>query len=128
MVKGLANVYLKVNNINIAYVPGTLVFNDGRGTRVVRTQSLGGGASEVVWTDNVETHIGKVKFQMRSDDSNVDNILFWRDNMDENVIVIESDSGDLHLTYKSVGIIEDPDYEVGAEANVELQFAGPRPV
>ena len=128
MVKGLANVYLKVNNLNIAYVPGSLVFNDGRGTRVVRTQSLGGGASEVVWTDNVETHIGKVKFQMRSDDSNVDNILFWRDNQDNNVIVIESDSGDLHLTYKSIGIAEDPDYEIGAEANVELQFEGPRPV
>lgn len=130
MVTAIANVYIYINNLPRVYVPNSLSFKDGRGESIVRTQALGGGASEIVVSDNVETHYGMVKFQMRSDVDNIENALIWRDNKTRggNVIVLVDRFSDFNLTFKTANIINDVEYEIAAEGNFELEFHSEIPV
>lgn len=128
MVTAIANVYIYINNLPRAYVANSLSFKDGRGERIVRTQALGGGASEIIVSDNVETHYGSVKFQMRNDLENIENALIWRDRLNNNVVVLADRFGDFSLTFKEATIINDVEYEIAAEGNFELEFHSKIPV
>ena len=128
MPTGIYRPYIHVNNVNWVYVPNTIVFNDGRGERVVRNQALGGGASEIVTTDNVETHIGMIKFQLRSNSENFKNTLILRDRFDKNVVVMSDPDSGFNLTFKQAVIINKIDYEVSAEGNFEIEFHSAIPV
>ncbi len=110
------------------YTPNSLSFKDGRGTRIVRTQTLGGGASEIVVSDNVETHFGEVKFQMRNDPDNIQRILAWRDAPKGGLTVsLENKTGTFSLHYSDMTVTNDVEYELQAEGNVEIVFQGSIP-
>jgi len=128
MVNALADVYLTINNLATMYSPNSLSFNDGRGERVVRTQTIGGGMSEIVVSDNIETHYGKVKFQMRNDLENIEKALAWRDNGSGNVVVLTNRTGTFNLTFKQAIIVNNPDYELSSEGNFEIEFHSSIPV
>lgn len=124
MATAVNNVYVYVNDLPIKYTPNTLSLNDGRGERVVRTQAIGGGATELIVTDNLETHKGMVKFQLRNDVELIELVLGWRDALDQNVVHLVFQQGDVSWskTFKQATIINNVEYELQAEGNIEVEF------
>ena len=62
----LNNVAILVNNDIIAYEANTLSYADGFGEFVIRNAVVGGGQTEQVFSEDLATKFGMVKFSLPS--------------------------------------------------------------
>lgn len=79
---------VRVNNEAIPVVPNSVSYTEGEGETDVFTASLGGGAVEVVTSDNAENKLSDCKFSMYSDPDNVKLARGWKKNPGRNVVEI----------------------------------------
>jgi len=110
-----------VNGDVIAIKPNSFKYTEGRGERIVRTQSTGGGAVTQVITDNVETQRSKFSFIVLTTSEAVEKIRTWQDNLAANTVEV-SDRGDFARSFQSAIIVNDIDLNLGADQEVEVAF------
>lgn len=124
MSTAINNAHLYVNDLPTLYLPNTLSYNDGKGERTVRTQSVGGGAVEIIVTDNLETHIGGVKFNLANNVDMVKKFDLWRDNFDQNVVVLVFEQSGISWskTFKQATVVNNPDVELKTTGVIAVEF------
>lgn len=120
MAELLLNGVVTINNVNIAYVPNTVVFTEGLGEQDVRTQTAGGGAVEQVYVDNVETRLSMFKFSLIPTKDSVELARSWKTNRNENVITYTE--GTFSRSFAQAALTSDYEVNASADGNIDLEF------
>lgn len=108
------------NNINVKIKPNSVELDFGTGERVVRMQSAGGGAKELVAGKNVETEIPGFKLTLEPTEENIEFARTWARNFDENTFSFLE--GDKSFTCKRVVLMTSVIVGLAAEGEIPLEF------
>ena len=92
----------------------------------MRPTSLGGGKTGQVYSRNVDTNIGRVKFEIPVTVPNLKLAKGWKSNSNRNVVQLAGSTvdGTFTRTFNAAALTND--YEVGlsSEGNISLEFEG----
>ncbi len=118
-----------VNNVAVAIAPNSLEFSEGFGEQEILVQSAGGGALQQVYSDNVETSLGMVKFSMRSTVENINLVRSWKANRNRNAVTVTAtnDDGTFTRTFANAAIVSDYTVALSSDGVVEIEFKSDRP-
>jgi len=124
MVATTSNPTILINNEAIQYVPNTFKYTEGKGEFNVRTQTSGGGKTQVVTTKNVETNLSMAEFQLMPTQENINRAREWKENFDQNVMQFyETDVFD-GRTIGTISIVNDYEVEIGQDSTFTLEWKG----
>tara|TARA_R110000851_G_scaffold134568_1_gene269871 strand:- start:779 stop:1168 length:390 start_codon:yes stop_codon:yes gene_type:complete len=126
MANALSNPTVEINDETIAIVPNSLTYKRGAGDVTVRTQSAGGDSVESVITEDAETKISNVKFSLLLTDKNLDFVRTWQGSRFDggNTIKLSQRGSTQPLSFANMQVVSDPEYSVGADGSVEVEFMG----
>jgi hypothetical protein len=113
-----------VNNDTIGVVTGSVKFTEGLGEQKVRVVSIGGGKTDQVYSNDLETNFSKVSFDLPSTVDNINSARAWKINGNENVVQVQGENADGELIRVFTGAALTADYEVdlGPDGNIAIEF------
>lgn len=126
----LSTAAVLVNNEVVTVVPNSVKFTEGFGEQQVRAGSVGGGGVEQIYSQDVESALGKVMFDIHTTPENVRLQRSWQSNQNRNVVQIAgtTDEGDVTRTYTQAAMVNDPEIEIGTEGVISIEFMANSPV
>lgn len=118
-----------VNNETMSIVPNSLTYNGGEGEIMVRAASAGGGSTTSVHSQNAETQISNVKFDVYPKPETDSYIATWKENVGANSIqiiqrVVGGDS--ITLSFDNMSLINSVERAASADGVTSLEWAGDR--
>lgn len=118
-----------VNNVAVSIVPNSLEFDEGFGEQEILVQSSGNGVTEQVFSDNVETNLGMVKFSMRSTVDNIALVRAWKAARNSNAVTVTATTADgtLARTYTNAAITNNYTVTLSSDGVIEVEFKGDKP-
>jgi len=120
-VKALTTPQITVNNTTFSIVPNSFSYTEGFGEQALRTQSAGGAQVTNVYSDNAETKMSSVKFQMFNTAENISNIRTWKANLNQNAISATDEDGFTRF-FNSAALVNDYEVNLGADTTIDLEF------
>ncbi len=121
----LNNPIITVDDTNVKVVPNSVAYNDGDGEVTLRPQSVG-ETIENVESVNAETKIGMVKFSLISTDENADLLRTWIRSGSAHTVTLSVRNTDFTRSFRNMKVTNNPDIELGHDANIEVEFKGER--
>ena len=118
--KRVANPQVLVNNNPILVIPNSVNFTEGLGEQTVEPHSAGGDSIQTVFADNVAERCSAINFEMANTEQHINLIRSWKQNENENTIVITGD--DLSRTFKFAALVNNYDVGLGADTNISLEW------
>ena len=123
MADQLNNIAVLVNNDVVAYEANTLSYADGFGEFNVRNAVVGGGQTEQVFSEDLSTKFGMVKFSLPSTNDSAKLIREWKNNRNNNVVeLMSATGGDFTRIFTQGSIQGDPEVNLSTDGNVEVEF------
>lgn len=123
MATQLNDIVILVNNVQIAYTADSLAWKDGFGDYNVRNAVTGGGQTEQVFSKDLSTKFGMVKFSIPTTEENEANKRAWKANDNNNVVELIGPSGtDFTKIFTQASILEDPESNAATDGNIEIEF------
>jgi hypothetical protein len=121
---------VRVNNNPIAVIPNSVKFTEGEGETTIRNQSAGGGANELVISDNAEEKIGKVMFDMANTPENIKSARGWKKNPGVNFVEISGEAGGepFSRVFNAATVTNDFEVELSTDGKLSLEWAGEQPL
>ena len=116
----LVNPAVNVNNISIAIVPNSFTYTEGKGEQVVRVQSAGGGSVQSVLSQNVETNLSMVKFEMFPTADNIAAILSWKNNGNQNAI--SATANGFTRSFTNATLTNNYEVALGSDTKIQVEF------
>jgi len=118
-----------VNNVGVNIVPNSLSFDEGFGEQSVLVQSAGNGKLSTVYSNDVETSVGMVKFSMRSTVDNIALARKWKSNGNRNAVAVIAQTADGSLTrnFSGMALVSNYEVQLSADGVLDLEFRGNRP-
>lgn len=117
----LNNIPILVNNDIVAYEANTLSYADGFGEYVVRNAVVGGGQTEQVFSEDLSTKFGMVKFSLPSTEDSAKLIREWKENKNNNVIELMGGTA-FSRAFTQGSIQGDPEVNLSTDGSVEVEF------
>lgn len=118
----LVNAAIIVNNVAVPIVPNTFKFTEGLGEQKMRVQTTGGGAVESVLSQDVETNLSKVTFDMLPTAANIDLIKSWKVNGNSNAISATDDPTGFARFFGNAALLKDYEVPLGSDTKIEMEF------
>lgn len=119
----LNDIVILVNNVQIAYTADSLSWKDGFGDYNIRNAVVGGGQTEQVFSKDLSTKFGMVKFSMPSTVDSEKDKRAWKSNDNNNVVELIGPSGsNFSRIFTQAAIIEDPETSAATDGNTEIEF------
>ena len=113
-----------LNGAVICTVPKSLKYQDNMGKNEVTSCSVGGTSTTTIHSrDNTDSK-STVTFAVRATDNNLKLINSLYTNIGKNVIELSSADGGVAKVFEGMSMIEYPEIEIGAGAELELKFEG----
>ena len=115
---------IMINGEAVSIVPNSLTIRKGIGTRKVDVQTTGGQQTEVVVQNDVSTKKGYIKFEIWNTEKNMDLVdSVW------NILPIPSlimflNQGGQSGSMSSAILINEPEYNLGADGKTTIEFEG----
>lgn len=123
MATQLNDITILVNDNAVAYTADSLSWKDGLGDSSVRNAVVGGGQTEQVFSKDLATKFGMVKFSMPTTEENEANKRAWKLNDNNNVVeLIGPSSGSFTKIFTLAAILEDPESNAATDGNIEVEF------
>lgn len=120
----LNDVTILVNNEQIAYTADSLSWKDGLGNSSTRNAVVGGEQVEPIYSQDLATKVGMVKFAMPSTVEADELKRTWKLNKNANVVELVGPSGTtFSKIFTSAAIDDDPEVNAGTDGNVEIEFS-----
>lgn len=120
----LSNQSVRVNNDTVRYKANTLSTKSGRGEISVKGVAIGGGLSDIAVSENVETFVGEIKFELFTTPENKALFRQWKDApLFPGNKVKDFGSGDFESMSNAV-VTNDPDQKTGVDESFEVIFQG----
>lgn len=129
MATQLSDAGVVINNVGVNITPNSLSFTDGFGEQNVLVQSAGNGKLSTVFSNDVETNLGMVKFSVRSTVQNIALVRSWKANGNRNAIAIIASvaEGTLTRNFSGMAVTNDPEIQLSADGVIDVEFKGNRP-
>jgi hypothetical protein len=120
----IADATVLVNDEVVGVLPNTVSFTEGLGEQKSRAVSIGGGKTEQVTSNDVETNYSMVKFEMPVTVDVVKLAKVWKTNGNANVVQITSQNVEGSMTRSFAEAMLTSDYEVniGSETSLAVEF------
>ncbi len=119
----LNNVAILVNNVIVAYEANTLSYDDGIGEYSVRNAVVGGEQTEQVFSEDLSTRFGMVKFSMPSTIDSAKLVRQWKFNKNNNVVELQSSTGgNFTRIFTQASILGNPEVNLSTDGSVEVEF------
>lgn len=119
----LNDIIILVNDEQIAYEADSLSWKDGLGEFNVRNAVVGGGQTEQIFSQNLTSKKGMVKFTMPTTIENEKLKRKWKVNRNNNVVELVGPSGtDFNKIFTQAVIINDPESNAATDGNIEIEF------
>ena len=120
----LTDATLLINNESVGIVPNSLKYTEGFGETTMRAMSTGGGRSEPVFANNIETQFSKVMFDMPTTPANIKLARQWKNLQSANVAQIagETSEGNVTKTFTQAAVVNDYEVEIGTEGNISIEM------
>ena len=120
----LANALVTVNNNPVAIIPNSLRFTEGLGEQTIRAASTGGGQTEQIFAENIESNFSDVMFEMPATVENIANARAWKTNKNQNVVQImgSTPEGNVTRTFTQAAILNNYEVALGSETNIAVEF------
>lgn len=118
-----------VNDETIAIVPNSFTYDGGEGEVTVRAASAGGGNTTSVHSQNAETQIGKLKFDVFLVPGLDSYIAVWKENVGANRIQViqRAPGGDsVTLSFDNMSLMNAVERTASADGVTSLEFEGDR--
>lgn len=112
-----------VDDVPIGIVPNSYKSTRGKGEIKVRAESTGGGSSRSVHTEDAESKIGKMSWDMYNTDENKTFFVQWKSQIGSNTITA-SQPGMKPEAGQSMSLVNDPDWEGSPDGVVTFEFEG----
>ena len=123
MATQLNDIIILVNNVQVAYSADSLSWKDGLGDYSIRNAVVGGGQTEQIFSKDLSTKFGMVKFSMPTIQENEDFKRAWKTNDNNNVIELQGPSNSTFTKVFTQGaILEDPESNAATDGNIEIEF------
>jgi hypothetical protein len=119
----VTNPTLTINNVGVKYIPNTLSYDPGFGTQKMRTQSLGGGQSEVVYSNDISESYSTLKFHMTNTKENIELARGWKTNANNNAATL-TDNDEFSKNFSNLALINKYEVNLISEGTIELEFCG----
>lgn len=119
----LSDATVVANNEAIGIVPNSLSWTEGFGEQTMRAMSIGGGAVEQVFSNDLQTNFSMLKFSMPSTVDNIKLARQWKANRNTNVFQVAGSTvdGDVTRVFTSAAVVNNFEVPVGSEANIEIE-------
>ena len=112
-----------VNNQQVAYTADSLSWKDGFGEYKVRNAVVGGGGTEQVFSKDLASKFGMVKFSMPTTTENEANKRAWKSNNNANVVELIGPSGSgVAKIFTAASILDDPESSAAQDGNIDIEF------
>ncbi len=111
---------LVINNVPIAYEPNSLEFDEGKGERKQSPQTAGTNSVTMVYSEDVSTKKGMIKFELRSTPENLELKAGWEDAKDENAVTITQDA--VSRSFLQAAVINSITIGTGVDAMMEINM------
>jgi hypothetical protein len=123
MATQLNDIAILVNNAQIAYEGDSLSWKDGFGEYTVRNAVVGGGQTEQIFSKDLTTKFGSVKFTVPNTEDNAALVREWKNNDNDNVVeLVGPSSTSFSRVFTSAAIIGDPEYNAATDGTIEVEF------
>ncbi len=115
---------LTINNVIVAIVPNTLSFTEGLGEQAMTVASAGGGNVEPVFSNNVETNLSMIKFEMPAFIDNIAAHRAWKAASNQNLVQISgrTPEGVITRTFSQAAVLSDTEIPLQSDANIAVEF------
>jgi hypothetical protein len=126
----LSDPSISINGDTINIVPNSVEFDEGFGEQELMVQSAGNGILSTVYSNNVETNIGMIKFEMRSTVDNLNFIRSIKANLNQNVVVltgITHDGKNLTRTYTEAALTNNYTGKLSSDGTIPVEMKGNAP-
>jgi len=120
----LTDAALIANNEVVGIVPNSLKYTEGYGEQEVRTISVGGGKVESLYSNNVETSLSQLNFELPTIVDNVALARGWKENQNRNVFQIAGTTPDgkrITRTFTQAAVVNDYDVEIGSDTSIAIE-------
>ena len=120
----LTNASIEVNDIPQAIMGNTVSVMLGLGESDLKAASKG-GAVTMVFSENIETKVGQIKYEMPSTETSVENIKEFKDNGPANVVRVTGvgpAGARINLTYKTAAVVNDPEVAFQSEGTTPFEW------
>ena len=120
----VADALVTVNNDPVAIIPNTVMFTEGLGEQSIRAASAGGGQTEQIYSNNIESNFSKVVFEMPATIENIAKAREWKAARNTNVVQItgRTPEGRLSRSFTQAAILNDYEVPLGTETNISIEF------
>lgn len=120
----LSDATVIVNNEAIATVPNTIAFTEGLGEQNVKAASIGGGAVEQIYSNDLQSNFSMVKFEIPSTPENIELARSWKFNRNNNVVQIigETLEGTVTRTFARAALTGNYEIGIGSDSSIPLEF------
>jgi hypothetical protein len=117
------DITILVNNEVIAYTADSLSWKEGFGDYAIRNAIVGGGQTEQIFSKDLATKIGMVKFSIPTTAENDGLKRQWKSNDNNNVVELigPKDSGFTKI-FTLAAILEDPESNAATDGNIDIEF------
>ena len=123
MASQLNDITILVNNQQIAYTSDSLSWKDGYGDYAVRNAIVGGGQTEQIFSKDLASKIGMVKFSIPTTIENDALKRAWKGNDNNNVVeLIGPTDTKFSKIFTQAAILEDPEASAATDGNIEVEF------
>lgn len=113
-----------INNVAINIVPNSLKYKEGTGEQTVKTQSAGGGVVDVVYSDNAESKMSSVSFEMINTGANIESLLTWKNNANANAITLTDTATGFTRNFSNMALTTDYEVNLGSDTTISVDFMG----
>lgn len=105
-------------------MPNSLMYTEGLGEQKVRAVSIGGGRTEQVYANDLETNFSVVKFSIPTTPENIALARSWKTNRNQNVVQIAGSTpeGDLTRTFTGAALTKNYEVNIATESDIEIEF------
>lgn len=119
----LNDIVILVNNAQIAYTADSLEYKDGFGDYQTRNAVVGGGQTEQVFSKDLSTKFGMVRFSLPNTAENDELKRAWKANDNNNVVELIGPAGTgFTKIFTQAAILEDPVASAATDGNIEIEF------
>lgn len=120
----LNNLTIFVNNEVVSYEADSLSYHDGFGEYSVRNAVVGGGQTEQVFSEDLATRFGMVKFSVPSTTDSATLIRQWKANKNNNVVELQGQVEGVQFTriFTQASILGNPEVNMATDGSAEIEF------
>jgi len=117
------DITILVNNVPVAYTADSLSWKDGFGNYSVRNAVVGGGQTERIFSKDLSSKFGMVKFTMPTTAENEGLKRKWKANDDNNTVELVGPAGsNFTRVFTQSSILEDPESSAATDGNIDIEF------